>query len=107
MDFLINKYIYEVIFKVKSTRDHEFENHCKETSSYLDGQQGYISSSFSKRLTDDKDFSHYRCEMVFDNQSTIDNYLKVIVPKVQLSSKDFGEDARVEDRRIYRIFHNK
>ncbi len=107
MDSLVNKYIYEVIFRVKSSRDNEFEKHCKDTSSYLDGHQGYVSSSFSKRLTDDKDFSHYRCEMVFNNKASIDNYLKDIVPKIQQSSKDFGDDAKVEDRRTYRIFHNK
>lgn len=107
MDSLNRKFIYEVIFKVKQTRNNEFENHCKETSNLLDGAKGFVSASFSKRISDEHDLSHYRVEMIFDNQDAINNYQQNIVPKVKSQGPDFGDDARVEDRRTYQIFHNK
>jgi heme-degrading monooxygenase HmoA len=107
MDSLNKKMIYEVMFKVKPERCSEFEKHCRDTSNLLDGAKGFQSASFSKRLSDDHDLNHYRVEMIFDSQDAINNYQQNIVPKVRSQGPDFGEDARVEERRTYHIFHNK
>jgi antibiotic biosynthesis monooxygenase (ABM) superfamily enzyme len=107
MDSTSGRLIYEVIFKVKSTRKAEFEQHCKDTTSFLEGHTGFVSSSFSRRLTDDPDWTHYRVELVFENQDSLNSYQKDVVPKVRSSSTNFGDDAKVEDRRTYEIFHTK
>ncbi len=107
MDSLNKKFIYEVMFKVKPSRANEFEKHCKDTSNLMDGAKGFVSASFSKRVLDEQNLNHYRVEMIFDNQDAINNYQQNIVPKVKTQGPDFGEDAKVEDRRTYQIFHNK
>lgn len=103
----VGKLIYEIIFKVKKSKDTDFEKHCHHTLSYVDTTKGMTSASFSKRRSDEPDFSHYRVEIIFDKQESMDFYKKEIVPKLRENAKQFGEDAKVEDRRIYEIFAYK
>ena len=61
--------IYEIVFKVKNTRREEFENHCKDTMKLVEGVKGVQSVSFSRlRDAEDKEWDHFRVELVFENQ---------------------------------------
>ena len=104
-----NKIIYEVIFKVKSTRSSEFEKHCKDVMNLLDNHSGFCSLNYSKRVDSECDsgLCMYRAEIIFDSQDSLNSYLKNIVPKIRSTSTQFGDDARVAERRTYKIFCTK
>ena len=103
----VGKLLYEIIFKVKKSRSSEFELHCNDTLAVVESTQGMQSASFSRRKADDSENLHYRVEIIFDNQEAMEYYQKVIVPKLRESSKNFGDDAKVEERKVYEIFAYK
>jgi len=99
------KLVYEIMMKVKATRQAEFEEHCKKSVQWVQGHKGYHCASFSSRNEkDDKDHVYYRVEMIFDNQDSLDSYQKDVVPKVREGSTNFGDDAKVIERRVHNIF---
>jgi hypothetical protein len=106
MTDMTGKLIYEVTFKVKSTRSNEFEEHCKDVIKLLENHNGFNSLVYSKRLDDccEGDYCMYRGEIVFDNESSLQGYKNDIVPKIRSTSTKFGQDAKVQERRTYSIF---
>ena len=104
-----SKIIYEVIFKVKSSRACEFEKHCKEVMNLLDNHPGFCSLNYSKRIETECEsgLCLFRAEIIFESQDSLNNYLKNIVPKIRSTSTQFGDDARVQERRTYKIFCTK
>ncbi len=104
-----NKLIYEIQFKVKCSRASEFEKHCKDVMNLLEGHPGFSHLSYSKRIDQETQNGYciYRAEICFDSQDSLNNYQKSIVPKIRQSSSQFGDDARVQERRTYRVFCTK
>ncbi len=108
MDSESGKIIYEVIFKVRSTRQQEFEGHCTDTVKYIENHPGFLHLNFNRRLNEDNsEFTHYRVEIAFENQDSLTAYQKEVVPVIRANSPQFGDDAKVEDRRIYQTFFSK
>lgn len=98
--------IFETLFKVKKDKENDFQQHCRDTTKYVENHKGFVNATFSKRIGIDDDYSHYRVEIVFDDQDSLNAYQKDVVPKIRENSKDFGDDAKVEDRRVYEMFYN-
>lgn len=104
-----NKLIYELLFKVKSSRTSEFEKHCKDIMSLLDNHPGFNHLSYGKSMDQECEggYCTYRAIVCFDNQDSLNSYHKNIVPKIRQSSSQFGEDAKVKERRTFKVFCTK
>ncbi len=109
MTFQENNFVYELLFRVKCSRADEFEKHCRDVMGLLDNHSGFLSLAYSKRtdIGAENGFCTFRCEIFFNSQDSLNSYQKNIVPKIRSSSTQFGEDAKIKERRAYKIFCTK
>jgi len=104
-----NKIIYELLFRVKCSRADEFEKHCRDVMGLLDNHPGFLSLAYSKRVDigAEKGFCTYRAEIFFDSLDSLNSYQKNLVPKIRSSSTQFGDDAKIKERKTFKIFCTK